>query len=81
MQGVAVECSCGWFGDKIWDSGDIGEWDVCGHSGGDSGGEGIELFLNVDEKCVGGPAPKLLDGDLIIAIELESHRAAGTKRV
>ena len=38
------------------------ERDGCGHFGGESGSEGTELFVNVNQKGVGFPSAHLFDG-------------------
>lgn len=61
--------------------GDIVEWYVTGHPGGNSGGEGTDLFLNVVKKCIGGPSAMFLDSDGVNSIKFHSHGAPCSKGV
>jgi hypothetical protein len=52
--------------------------DVFGHQCGKIVTEGRNLLVNIDEKCIGGPTTKDLDGAVWYAIEVEGHGAACT---
>ena len=43
---------------------------VGGHEGGEIGAESSNLFMNIDEKGVGGPASQELDGAAGYSIEV-----------
>ena len=55
--------------------------DVGGHFCGYTSCEGADLFVNVEQPGVGGPAAHLFGDGGVDAIELHRHGAAGPERV
>ena len=64
---------CGWRIGRVGvtEPGDLG------HGGGDPGGEGRDLALEVDEEGIRAPSANDLDGMLADAREVEGHGAPG----
>ena len=66
---------------KARDAWKMSKGDVGGHSSRDADGEGIDLLLDVEEEGVGRPSAEFLDGNAVVAVELESHGSAGPEGV
>ena len=67
-----------WWGLRVQaGSGDAAEGDVVGHLGGNPGGKGTDLLVDVHLEGLALPASQLLDGHGVYPVEVESHGPAG----